>query len=30
MGLKDAKASIEKTNKSLGIDYCKECALHRH
>ena len=30
MGFKDAEASIEKTNKSLGIDYCKECTLHPH
>ena len=27
MGFKDAKASIEKTNKSLQIDYCKECTI---
>jgi len=25
-GFKDGKASIEKTNKSLQIDYCKKCA----
>ncbi|MBU1004923.1 MAG: type II glyceraldehyde-3-phosphate dehydrogenase [Nanoarchaeota archaeon] len=25
MGFKDAKESIEKTNKALGIDYCKQC-----
>ncbi len=27
MGFKDGKASIEKTNKSLKIDYCKECTI---
>ena len=27
MGFKDAKSSIEKTNKSLKIDYCKECTI---
>lgn len=26
MGFKDGKKSIEKTNKALGIDYCKRCA----
>ena len=26
MGFKNAKASIEKTNKTLNVDYCKECA----
>ncbi len=26
MGFKDGKASIEKTNKSLQVDYCKKCA----
>ncbi len=26
MGFKNGKASIEKTNKSLNIDYCKNCA----
>ena len=25
MGFKNAKASIEKTNKALKIDYCKKC-----
>jgi glyceraldehyde-3-phosphate dehydrogenase (NAD(P)) len=27
MGFKDAKASIEKTNKTLQIDECKNCAV---
>jgi glyceraldehyde-3-phosphate dehydrogenase (NAD(P)) len=27
MGFKDGKASIEKTNKTLKIDYCKECTI---
>ena len=26
MGIKDGKASIAKTNKSMQIDYCKRCA----
>ncbi len=26
MGFKNGKASIEKTNKALNIDYCKNCA----
>lgn len=26
MGFKDGKASIKKTNKTLKIDFCKECA----
>jgi len=30
MGFKNPAASIEKTNRSLGIDYCKECTMHEH
>jgi len=27
MGIKDKEASIKKTNKTLNIDYCRECTI---